>query len=106
MPRAPFLLSLTALALGWALGRSDHGVAWAGDERTPEGLGALQCRAFRQDLEASVVLETSDRTSEVGQWVAAARAAGWQLHGVDFEVAQKPNGFPQGLVHVCLSQRP
>jgi hypothetical protein len=90
---------LAAFAAGWFL---DHAVedAWAAPPTHD-----LLCRTFKHTLENPVLIETSDRTSEVGQWVAEQRGNGWELSGTDFEVTQKPNGFPMGFVQVCLKRR-
>jgi hypothetical protein len=65
--------------------------------------GDLLCRTFSHNVNDAVVVDTSDRTSDVGQWVDSERAKGWVVASVDFELAQKPNGYPQGFVQVCLS---
>ncbi|MBN2800554.1 MAG: hypothetical protein JXX28_15540 [Deltaproteobacteria bacterium] len=62
----------------------------------------LVCRTFSQDLSAPPVIDTADRTSEIGQWIGAREDEGWLLYGVDFETAQKPTGYPQGWLQVCL----
>lgn len=64
--------------------------------------GRLVCRLFLVDVGDSDVLDTSDRTTEVGQWVGDQVDQGMSLHGVDFEVGQKTTGYPQGYVHVCV----
>ena len=101
-PSPTFVLSLgSGVLLGAWLVAGDPGVAHA-DE--PRGDAAYLCRAFKQPLEGGAVLDTSDRTSEAGQWAAEQRSAGWRVHGVDFEVSQKPSGFAQGYVQVCLTR--
>ena len=37
--------------------------------------------------------------------VAAQEEDDWQLYQVDFETAQKPTGYPQGWVQVCMTPR-
>jgi len=63
------------------------------------------CKLFQTDLQHGAVLETADRTTEIGQWVGEQEDAGWKLHDLDFEVGQKPTGYPQGYVQVCLTAR-
>ena len=62
----------------------------------------LMCRYFAVDLASPPVLETADRTSEVGQWIGSREDEGWKLYTVDFETSQKPTGYPQGWLQVCL----
>ncbi len=64
--------------------------------------GRLVCRLFLSNVGDSSVLDTSDRTTEVGQWVGQQVDQGMSLHGVDFEVGQKTTGYPQGYLHVCV----
>lgn len=68
-------------------------------------LPRLRCAMFPTELETGKVIETSDRTTEIGQWVAAQEEDDWQLYQVDFETAQKPTGYPQGWVQVCMTPR-
>ena len=63
----------------------------------------ILCKTFKHPLDGSVRVDTGDRTSEVGQWVAEESAGGWTVLDVDFEVSQKQSGFPQGYVQVCLT---
>ncbi len=70
-----------------------------GEVTTPE---RLLCRIFLIDVARGQVVETGDRTTEVGQWVGEQEEEGWRLFGVDFEVGQKATGYPQGYVQVCL----
>ncbi|MBW1880724.1 MAG: hypothetical protein JRI25_23455 [Deltaproteobacteria bacterium] len=63
------------------------------------------CKLFETDVGQGAMVETSDRTTEVGQWVAEQEEAGWRLHDLDFEVAQKSTGYPQGFIQVCLAAR-
>ncbi len=62
----------------------------------------LMCRYFQVDLASPPVIETADRTSEVGQWIGAREDEGWILYTVDFETSQKATGYPQGWLQVCL----
>jgi hypothetical protein len=68
----------------------------------PSEGGRLVCRLFLVDVGDGDVLDTSDRTTEVGQWVGQRLDQGMSLHGVDFEVGQKTTGYPQGYLHVCV----
>lgn len=63
-----------------------------------------RCRTFQHRADDGELLDTSDATSEVGQWVASQSSGGWSVHTVDLEVAQKPNGFPMAFVQVCLTR--
>jgi hypothetical protein len=63
-----------------------------------------RCHLFTiADLDKDREFITSDRTSEVGQWIGAREAEGWLLSDIDFEVGQKPTGYPQGYLHVCMA---
>jgi hypothetical protein len=62
----------------------------------------LVCQVFAVDVRHPTPLDTADGTTEVGQWVAARAAEGLVLYAVDFEVGQKPTGYPQGYVQVCV----
>jgi len=90
-----------AAALGGAvvaLGTQQiSGLAWAGDEVRPP---AHRCGVFEVDVSRRSVVETSDPTTEVGQWIAEQR--GWVVDTLDFEVGQKPTDYPQGWMQVCL----
>jgi hypothetical protein len=69
---------------------------------TLAGPGRQVCRIFETDLRAPHVVDTDDRTSEVGQWVGQQRDAGLTTVTVDLEVGQKPTGYPQGYLSVCV----
>ncbi len=92
---------LVGVMLGWSA-QSPLGEARAAP--AGPGPGELHCRMFSVAVEDGARLETEDRTSEVGQWLEAERPRGWRVHTVDFEVAQKPSGFPMGFVAVCLTR--
>ncbi|MEZ4319465.1 MAG: hypothetical protein R3F61_18260 [Myxococcota bacterium] len=65
----------------------------------------LFCRTFTMPLEgAGSTFETNDRTTEIGKWLEAEQES-YELFTIDFEIAQKPTGYPQGYAHVCLSPR-
>jgi hypothetical protein len=104
------LLGLGAFLAGLGAARLTPGLAWA-QEPAEEPLIAdaedgfaprVMCRLFATDLEEGRVLETDDRTSEIGQWIGQRQAEGWQFYDMDFEVGQKPTGYPQGWTQVCL----
>jgi len=62
------------------------------------------CKAFVSPTDRMGEVDTADRTTEIGQWVASRSAEGWQLADLDFEMVNKSNGYPQGWVHVCVSR--
>jgi hypothetical protein len=93
----------TALALvemGWILG-STSGNAVA---QEPPPHRDLRCKAFVGSPDRPGVADTSDRTTEIGQWVADGQTKGWEVATVDFEVGTKATGYPQPWVEVCLSR--
>jgi hypothetical protein len=66
----------------------------------------LNCRVFRTNLEKdAAAIDTSDRLSEIGQWVGQLEDQSMQLHSVDFEIGQKATNFPQGWIYVCMSPK-
>jgi hypothetical protein len=83
------------IALSWA-----HPEARA--QEPTAGRPKLMCRYFSFDLKSPPSYDTSDRTTEIGQWVGAREDEGWYLYGIDFETAQKPTGFPEGWAQVCM----
>jgi hypothetical protein len=100
-PVLPWLVAAAALALAAVeAGRSLLPTAHAQDV---DGT-TLLCRTFKQPLDEGPPLETSDRTSEVGRWIAEQRPRGWQLRELDWEIASKPSGYPQAYVYVCLAR--
>jgi hypothetical protein len=99
-------LGTAALAL-LAIGGASTVAMWVGGARAQEpGAGQaakpFRCHVFKIDTEAAVTWETTDRTTEIGQWVGEQEDAGWALHHVDFEVGQKATGYPQGYVQICM----
>jgi hypothetical protein len=65
----------------------------------------LYCKPFTVPLEgAASAIETNDRTTAIGRWVAAEEDL-YELFSIDYEVAQKPTGYPTGIAWVCLSPR-
>ena len=65
---------------------------------------SLLCRLFDTGVASGSMIESADRTTEVGQWVGEQQDDGWRLFSVDFEVGQKATGYPQGYLQVCLSR--
>ena len=61
----------------------------------------FRCRIFPTSLDRAI--DTRDRSSELGRWVIDQESRGWQVASVDFEVGQKPTGFSEGYVQVCLT---
>lgn len=72
----------------------------AGKTPPPTGSESVRCRRFTADLEKNPQTDTADRTTEIGRWVGDQ--AGYRVESVDFEIGQKPTGYPQGWVQVCL----
>ena len=71
-------------------------------EAAPEVAPArFHCKVFPTPLDAAV--DTRDHSSDLGRWVMDLEARGWAVHGVDFEVGQKPTGFAEGFVQVCMT---
>lgn len=65
----------------------------------------LLCRPFAVAVEgAGATLETNDLTTEVGKWVAQHEER-YELFSLDFEVGQKPTGYPTAWTWACLSPR-
>lgn len=65
----------------------------------------LYCRPFEVPLDgARAAMETNDRTTPMGRWIADEEAS-YLLHTIDFEVGQKPTGYPVGIAYVCLRPR-
>ena len=80
------------------------GLAWA--DTTPDpgqtiAATRLKCRTF--PTEAGAEIDTRDSASELGRWVIDLEDRGWSVHEIDWEVGQKPTGFPQGYTHVCMT---
>lgn len=60
------------------------------------------CQIFRRDLDREDPVDTTDRTSQIGQWIGERRDEGWRLDHLDFEVGQKPTAFAQGWIQACM----
>lgn len=120
MPHLRFLLlSATGLAgLAWATTTPEPSPAKTTVEpsqtevapkTTPQAQGQalpaaakrFHCRVFATALEEPV--DTRDRSSALGRWVVDMELRGWQVAELDFEVGQKPTGYAEGYVHVCLT---
>jgi len=74
----------------------------AQEPSAPAATRHLRCRAFQGPTDRDWVIDTSDRTTEPGQWVG--QQAGWEVESVDFEVGTKPTGYPSTWAQVCVSR--
>lgn len=98
-------LASSAALLGWLGGAA---VAQDGDTLSPVLTSApapavpsaMRCARFTAPLSEGHTLDLPG-DSEAGRWVAQ-QGEGWTFWSVDFEVASKPTGYPQGWVQVCL----
>lgn len=110
MPRriGLFVGAVALLELGWICGSiADSAVAQEPPPPAPVAAAApthLLCKAFAGAPDRPGVVDTSDRTTEIGQWVAEGAGKGWAVSTVDFEVGTKPTGYPQPWVEVCLTR--
>lgn len=107
------LAAACAAQAGWGLAR------WMGDEAHAEGPddapvytesaepalypGKLLCRTFEADLDGEELALPGDDT-DAGRWVRD-HGTSWQVWMVSHDVAQKPNGYPQAWLQVCLYPR-
>ncbi len=66
--------------------------------------GDVRCRIFTVPLDTPWTLDTSDGTSEIGQWVASEKQRGAAVVSTDFETAQRVSGYPTGYVQVCVGE--
>lgn len=65
----------------------------------------LYCKPFEVPMSgASAAMETNDATTPIGRWIADEEAS-YELFSIDFEVGQKPTGYPIGIAWVCLAPR-
>ncbi len=87
------------LGAGALLGLAVSALAAKAD--VPHGLD-LRCATFPASLDAQLDLDTRDATTDLGRWVAARRAEGADVDGIDFEVGTKPTGYPVAFVQVCM----
>lgn len=93
------ILAVVLVAVGALAAR----MAAADEPPPPPPRLTERCHLFTiTDLDKDRDLITADRSSEVGQWVAAREAEGWALQGVDLEIGQKPTGYPVGYQNVCM----
>jgi hypothetical protein len=101
---------LCAAQLGWLWAVCSNTTALAEEltEPTPTIGLSVQCRGFHSDLGKSEppAMDTSDRLTEVGQWVGKYEDLGMSLHSVDFEVGQKTTNYPEAWVYVCMRRGP
>ena len=67
----------------------------------PIGPRRFHCQVFATPLDSP--LDTRDRSSAVGRWITDYEGRGWEVATIDFEVGQKPTGFAEGYVQVCLT---
>jgi hypothetical protein len=97
------LAAICVFQLGWITGSHGTSVAFADDqEAMAYALPKVRCAQFETSNQPRATLDTSDRTTEIGQWMHAQEQEGWQLYTVDFEIAQKPTGYAQTWVQVCV----
>jgi hypothetical protein len=92
--RALWMGIAVCAALGWYFSSA------RAQEPTP--VRHLKCRTFQGVTDREWTIDTSDRTTEIGQWVG--QQAGWQVETVDFEVGTKPTGYPSTWAEVCVSR--
>ena len=98
-----FLFSVSA-SLVYADGPTTFVVSEGEDSSTPIK-GELRCKIFVVPLDQEFSLETIDRTTVIGQWIGTQTDEGWELTLMDFEVGQKPTGYPQGYLYLCVSPK-
>ncbi|MBA2320313.1 MAG: hypothetical protein H0V89_04070 [Deltaproteobacteria bacterium] len=97
--RARMWIGLLAVSAGFG------GFVAVGEAQEPTAPAAtrhLRCRPFQGPTDRDWVIDTSDRTTEPGQWVG--QQAGWVVESVDFEVGMKPTGYPSTWAQVCVSR--
>jgi hypothetical protein len=70
---------------------------------TPIELPRVKCRSFPTETGAAV--DTRDPATELGRWVIELEDQGWRVTDVDWEITQKPTGYPQAYTHICLTPR-
>ncbi len=99
---------VAAFAAGWLFNagvpRADAQQPAAGEHAEPAPPPRVLCRLFTVRTEAGWTVDTSDRTTEIGQWLGEMEESGWVLQGMDFEIGQKPTGYPQAWVQVCAER--
>ena len=99
-PKLPSPRSAIPIALAVAIGAGLLAPARAEEPVVPAG--RMLCHLFERDLDKDRDVDTADRLSEIGKWVGTQEAAGFALVGIDFATAQKPTGYPQGWMNVCM----
>ena len=97
------IATLTALCTGALLAPSS---AFAQDVAEPQEAPTpisppMRCRAFMVPV-AEPELDTTDLHTEAGKWTADREAEGWVLFNIDFEMGQKPTGYPTAWWQICL----
>ena len=100
------LAAICVFQLGWIVGSHGTNVAFADNHDAMDyALPKVRCGQFETSSQSRPTLDTSDRTTEIGQWMQVQEQEGWQLYTVDFEIAQKPTGYAQTWVQVCVLPR-
>ena len=108
-PLLTLLIGLVLFQAGWILGQLNPNDAHA-EPPPPEAAPfydppRLYCRPFQVPLKGlSSAFETNDRTTEIGQWIEKEEQS-YELFSIDFEIGQKPTGYAEGWVQICLSPR-
>jgi hypothetical protein len=102
------LVVLCSVQGGWLLSGWLAPDARAEDPYTTESTaapypGRLLCKTFAVDPDDSSMELPSD-SSAAGRW-ARDQGERWQIYTVDLEIGQKPTGYPQQWMQVCLYPR-
>lgn len=102
------LVAVCALQAGWLLSSWLAPDAHADDPYGVETAvdlypGRLLCKTFVVDPD-DPTMELPGDTSTAGRWARDQRER-WQIYTVDLEIGQKPNGYPQQYMQVCLYPR-
>jgi hypothetical protein len=104
----PALAALCVFQAGLIFGRFAPLDAHAEEPAVDQGFydpPRLRCRSFPVPVEgAGTLFETNDRTTEIGRWLETEERR-YELFSIDFEVGQKPTGYPTAFAWVCLSPR-
>ena len=100
------LAAICVFQLGWIAGSHGMNAAFADEYDVANyALPKVRCAQFETKAQSRGMLDTGDRTTEIGQWMETQEQDGWQLYTVDFEIAQKPTGYAQPWVQVCVYPR-
>ena len=103
------LVALCAVQAGWLLAGWLAPDARADDPSSTLDAGAdlypgkLLCKTFQVDPDDPTMEIPSD-SSAAGRWARDQRER-WQVYTIDLEIGQKPNGYPQQWLQVCLYPR-